>query len=92
MVFDKLFAWRKKKKIVPDIPFGRYSDNNKKVAKVSRWTEGDNYSNNKNTMKAWMPFLITCEMMNNRILCMNATKKKDRFPILSGIENCARRV
>lgn len=42
MVFDKLFAWRKKKKIVPDILFGRYSDNNKDVAKVGRWTEGDN--------------------------------------------------
>ena len=42
MVFDKLFAWRKKKKVVPDIVFGRYSDNNKSVAKVNRWTDGDN--------------------------------------------------
>lgn len=42
MVFDKLFAWRKKKKIIPDILFGRYSDNNKDVGKVSRWTDGDN--------------------------------------------------
>lgn len=42
MVFDRLFAWRKKKKVVPDILFGRYSDNNKNVAKVARWTEGDN--------------------------------------------------
>jgi hypothetical protein len=42
MVFDKLFAWRKKKKVIPDIQFGRYSDNNKSVTKVNRWTEGDN--------------------------------------------------
>ncbi len=26
----------------PDIPFGRYSDNNKPVAKVTRWTDADN--------------------------------------------------
>ena len=42
MVFDKLFRLAKKKKVVPDISFGRYSDNNKSVAKVNRWTEGDN--------------------------------------------------
>ena len=42
MVFDKLFAWRRKKKIIPDITFGRYSDNNKTVEKVNKWTEGDN--------------------------------------------------
>ena len=41
MVLDKLFGWKKKKKVVPDIPFGRYSDNNKHVAKVNRWTDGD---------------------------------------------------
>lgn len=42
MVFDKLFAWRRKKKIIPGITFGRYSDNNKTVEKVNKWTEGDN--------------------------------------------------
>jgi hypothetical protein len=44
MVFDKLFAWRKKKRIVPEISFGRYSDNNKTVEKVNSWTEGDTLS------------------------------------------------
>jgi hypothetical protein len=44
MVFDKLFAWRKKKKTVPGVSFGRYSDNNKTVEKVNRWTEGDTLS------------------------------------------------
>jgi hypothetical protein len=42
MVFDKFFPWRKKKKVVPGIIFGRYSDNNKSVVKVARWTESDN--------------------------------------------------
>jgi hypothetical protein len=42
MVLDKLFGWGKKKTEEPAIPFGRYSDNNKTVEKVNRWTEADN--------------------------------------------------
>lgn len=42
-MFDKIFGRGKKKKGPdPDIIFGRYSDNNKSVAQVSRWTEADN--------------------------------------------------
>src|SRR5687768_4772644 len=41
-MFDKLFGRGKKKPDNPDIPFGRYSDNNKTVEKVSRWTDADN--------------------------------------------------
>ena len=43
-MFDKLFGWNKKKEDTgdkPDIPFGRYSDNNKPVAKVNRWSDAD---------------------------------------------------
>jgi len=45
IMFDKLFGRNKKKEDVPagpGIPFGRYSDNNKPVAKVNRWSEADN--------------------------------------------------
>jgi hypothetical protein len=42
MVLDKLFGWGKKKVEEPSIPFGRYSDNNKTVEKVNRWTDADN--------------------------------------------------
>ena len=45
IMFDKLFGRGKKKeasKPGPDIPFGRYSDNNKPLAKVTRWTDADN--------------------------------------------------
>jgi hypothetical protein len=45
IMFDKLFGRAKKKEepqAGPDIPFGRYSDNNKPVAKVNRWTDADN--------------------------------------------------
>lgn len=41
MVFDKLFGWGKKKAEDPTIPLGRYSDNNKTVAKVNRWNDAD---------------------------------------------------
>jgi hypothetical protein len=42
-MFDKLFGWGKKKEEpVVNMPFGRYSDNNKPLAKVNRWTDADN--------------------------------------------------
>lgn len=44
-MFEKLFGWGKKKEETqagPVIPFGRYSDNNKPLAKVTRWTDADN--------------------------------------------------
>lgn len=41
-MLDKLFGWlNKKDEPRPDIVFGRYSDNNKTVAKVNFWTEAD---------------------------------------------------
>jgi hypothetical protein len=43
-MFGKLFGRVKKKEAAtePAISFGRYSDNNKPVAKVNRWTDADN--------------------------------------------------
>lgn len=41
MVFDKLFGWAKRKEQEPQVVLGRYSDNNKSVEKVNRWTEAD---------------------------------------------------
>ncbi len=44
-MFDKLFGRSRKKtesEAVPPIPFGRYSDNNKPLPKVNRWTDADN--------------------------------------------------
>ncbi|MEO5945206.1 MAG: hypothetical protein ABIP79_00205 [Chitinophagaceae bacterium] len=43
-MLDKLFGWGKKKPVPeqsPAISFGRYSDNNKPLAKVNRWTEAE---------------------------------------------------
>ena len=44
-MFDKLFGRSRKKtesEEAAPIPFGRYSDNNKPLAKVNRWTDADN--------------------------------------------------
>ena len=43
-MLDKLFGWGRKRPELPepDIQFGRYSDNNKPVQKVDRWTDADN--------------------------------------------------
>lgn len=49
-MLDKLFGWGKKKEDAassPAILFGRYSDNNKPVAKVNRWTDADNFFKEK---------------------------------------------
>jgi hypothetical protein len=49
-MFEKLFGWGKKKPAAApesDIPFGRYSDNNKPVSKVNRWTDADNFFKEK---------------------------------------------
>ncbi len=50
-MLDKLFGWGKKKDepkgAGPDLHFGRYSDNNKPVAKVNRWTDADNFFKEK---------------------------------------------
>lgn len=44
-MLDKIFSWSKKKPeetgSEPDIVFGRYSDNNKSLAKVDRWNEAE---------------------------------------------------
>ena len=43
MVFDKIFGWAKRKEVDPPVFLGRYSDNNKSVEKVNRWTEADQH-------------------------------------------------
>lgn len=43
-MLDKIFSWSKKKpdeETQPGISFGRYSDNNKSVAKVEKWNAAD---------------------------------------------------
>lgn len=48
-MFDRLFGRSKRggEPPAPDVHFGRYSDNNKSVAQVNRWTEADNLYKDK---------------------------------------------
>lgn len=67
MVFDKLFGWVRKKEPDPLIPFGRYSDNNKSVQKVQRWTDADQHFKAKEYMQcidAFFEYLRDDEQQN----------------------------
>ena len=58
-MFDKLFGRGKKKEEAPhepEIPFGRYSDNNKPAAKVSRWTDADSLFKEKKYTESFDAF------------------------------------
>ena len=58
-MFDKLFGRGKKKvesRAAPDIVFGRYSDNNKPVAKANRWTDADNLFKEKKYTESFDAF------------------------------------
>ena len=69
-MLDKLFGWGKKKAELeqsPAIPFGRYSDNNKPLAKVNRWTDAETlYKEKKYTesMDAFFDYLRDDEAAN----------------------------
>ena len=57
MVLDKLFGWGRNKEKDPPIQFGRYSDNNKSVQKVQRWTDADNLFKEKQYLQSVSAFL-----------------------------------
>ncbi len=86
-MLDKLFGWGKKKKergMDPTIPFGRYSDNNKPLAKTTRWTDADNlYKEKKYTesIDAFFDYLRD-ESADNVIYERNGTE--GRFLLYQG--------
>ena len=72
-MFDKLFGRVKKPEQQPAINFGRYSDNNKTLEKVARWTDADNlYKEKKYTesIDAFFDYLRD-DVANNVILKRN---------------------
>ncbi len=67
MVFEKLFGWVKKREEDPVIPFGRYSDNNKSVGQVEKWTEAENLfkeNNHLQSIYAFFDYLCDEEQQN----------------------------
>ncbi|MGN6418455.1 MAG: hypothetical protein ACTHMC_13255 [Pseudobacter sp.] len=84
MVFDKLFGWGKKKKEDPAIPFGRYSDNNKSVTKVNRWTEADNLFKNQDyhqCIEAFFDYLRDDQEQN---VVLERNGQEGRFQVFQG--------
>jgi hypothetical protein len=70
-MLDKLFGWGKKKEdapaVLPPVIFGRYSDNNKPLHKVNRWTDADNFFKEKKhyeSMDAFFDYLKDDEAAN----------------------------
>jgi len=61
-MLGKLFGWSRKKEAAdPDISFGRYSDNNKTVTKIARWTDAEKlFRENKKaeSMDAFFDYLL----------------------------------
>ena len=56
-MLEKLFGRNKKKALPePSISFGRYSDNNKPVEKVNRWTDADNFFKEKKYTESFDAF------------------------------------
>jgi hypothetical protein len=76
MVFDKLFGWVRKKEEDPPIPLGRYSDNNKSVQKVQRWTDADELFKEKEflrSIEAFFDYLCDDEQQNVEVENQNGS-------------------
>lgn len=86
-MFDKLFGRGKKKEespATPDIVFGRYSDNNKPVAKVNRWTDADNLFKEKKYTDSFDAFFdyLRDDTVQNVVYERNGAE--GRFQIFQG--------
>ncbi len=87
-MLDRLFGWGKRleenKPANPQIQFGRYSDNNKSVAKVSRWTDAENLFKEKNiyeSMDAFFDYIRDDEVGN---VVYERNEAQGRFELYQG--------
>jgi len=84
-MLGKLFGWFSKKDVVvPDIRFGRYSDNNKSVAKIGRWSEAEKlFKENKRleSLDAFFDYLKDEEEDN---VIYERTGPEGKFEIFQG--------
>src|SRR5438034_3977659 len=81
MVFEKLFGWARKKGDDPSISFGRYSDNNKSVEKVNRWTDADNLFKEKKYPESFDAFFeyLRDDSLNNVVHERNESSGRFEF-------------
>ena len=85
-MLEKLFGRSKKKgeAPLPDIQFGRYSDNNKTTGKVARWTDADNHFKDKKIYECFDAFFdyLKDDGVNNVVHERN--QKEGRFELVQG--------
>jgi hypothetical protein len=88
-MFDKLFGRGKKspetaQAVQPNIPFGRYSDNNKSVEKVRRWTDADNLFKEQSYFDSITAFFdyVADDKLGNVIL--NRNNESGTFQLYQG--------
>ena len=86
-MLDRFFGWGKKKENRPTVPgiyFGRYSDNNKPMAKTNRWTDADNLFKEKKyteTLDAFFEYLRDDEEQN---VVYNRREAEGKFEFYQG--------
>ncbi|HVG41225.1 MAG TPA: hypothetical protein VM888_06405 [Chitinophagaceae bacterium] len=87
-MLDKIFSRGKKKEeepqVLPDIHFGRYSDNNKSVEKLERWNEAEALFKEKKyheSIAAFFDYLRDEEVDN---VLLQKTEKGSNFQIYQG--------
>lgn len=83
-MLDKLFGRSKKKPANPAISFGRYSDNNKTVDKVGRWTTADSLFREQqyhNSIEAFFDYLRDDAQQN---VVLERTSEEGKFQLFQG--------
>jgi hypothetical protein len=86
-MFDKLFGRGKKKEEPvqePAISFGRYSDNNKPVAKVNRWTDADKLFKDKKYPESFDAFFDYLRDENIQNVAYERKESEGRFEFFQG--------
>lgn len=86
-MFDKLFRWNKKKSEQgPEsaIPLGRYSDNNKPLSKVNRWTDADNFFKEKKYPEGLDAFFDYLRDDNAQNVTYERSGAEGRFEVFQG--------
>ncbi len=83
-MFDKLFGRKKKTGEAPsgpEIQFGRYSDNNKPLVKVGRWTDADNLFKEKKYTESLDAFFeyLRDDRVENVVYERNGTEGRFEF-------------
>ena len=84
-MLEKLFGWFSKKDVVvPNIRFGRYSDNNKTVAKIARWSEAEKLFKESKRLESLDAFFDYLKDEEEDNVIYERTGPEGRFEIFQG--------